>query len=218
MPSPPREQGVQFGPPAAGPPVRAKRVSPSTSPATCWAAPPTLQQGAQSGSPNPGTTGGTVQSQFFLPAKPSASGVVWGAGPVFRLPTATDRALGSEKWGIGPTGVVLKIDGQWTYGALANHIWSLAGKDNRGDVSATFIQPFIAYTTRKATTWTVQTETTYDWLGDNWSIPVAGAVSQLVKVGNQPISIGAAGRYWLASPTGGPDWGLRLTVTALFPK
>ena len=47
---------------------------------------------------------------------------------------------------------------------------------------------------------------------------MAGAMGKLVKVGNQPISIGAAGRYWLASPTGGPDWGLRLTVTALFPK
>lgn len=177
---------------------------------------------AQSDVTGPGTSqfglGDTVQSLFFSPARPSASGVVWGAGPVFLVPTATDRALGTEKWGVGPTGVVLKIDGRWTYGALANHIWSFAGKDSRADVSATFVQPFISYTTATATTWTLQTETTYDWLGDNWSIPVAGAVSQLVKIGNQPISIGAAGRYWLASPTGGPDWGLRLNVVFLFPK
>lgn len=177
---------------------------------------------AQNDVTGPGTSqfglGDTVQSLFFSPARPSASGIVWGAGPVFLVPTATDRALGTEKWGIGPTGVILRIDGQWTYGALANHIWSYAGKDNRGDISATFVQPFIAYTTRTATTWTIQSETTYDWLGDSWSVPVAGAVSQLVKIGNQPVSFALAGRTWLASPTGGPDWGLRFNVTLLFPR
>jgi hypothetical protein len=177
---------------------------------------------AQNDVTGPGTSqfglGDTVQSLFFSPARPSASGVVWGAGPVFLVPTATDRVLGTEKWGIGPTGVILKIDGQFTYGALANHIWSFAGKDSRGDISATFVQPFLSYTTRTATTWTIQTETTYDWLADSWSVPVAASVSQLVKVGNQPISLGGGVRYWLASPTGGPDWGLRFSVAFLFPK
>jgi hypothetical protein len=170
----------------------------------------------------PGTSqfglGDVVQSLFFSPAKPTASGIVWGAGPVFLAPTATDRALGGGKWGVGPTGVILKIDGQFTYGALANHIWSIAGKDNRGDISATFVQPFLSYTTKSATTWTIQTETTYDWIGDNWLVPVAGSVSQLVVVGGQPISIGGGIRYWLASPTGGPDWGLRFSIAFLFPK
>jgi hypothetical protein len=159
-----------------------------------------------------------VQSLFFSPAKPTASGIVWGAGPVFLVPTATDQALGGGKWGVGPTGVILKIDGQFTYGALANHIWSIAGKDSRGDISATFLQPFLSYTTKSATTWTIQTETSYDWLGDQWLVPIAGSVSQLVVVGKQPISIGAGVRYWVASPTGGPDWGLRFSVVFLFPK
>jgi hypothetical protein len=162
--------------------------------------------------------GDVVQSLFFSPAKPTASGIVWGAGPVFLVPTATDQALGGGKWGVGPTGVILKIDGQFTYGALANHIWSIAGKDSRGDISATFLQPFLSYTTKSATTWTIQTETSYDWLGDQWIVPIAGSVSQLVVVGKQPISIGAGVRYWVASPTGGPDWGLRFSVVFLFPK
>jgi hypothetical protein len=177
---------------------------------------------AQNDVTGPGTSqfglGDVVQSLFFSPAKPSASGVVWGAGPVFLVPTATDQSLGGGKWGVGPTGVILKIDGQFTYGALANHIWSVAGKDSRGDISATFFQPFLSYTTKSATTWTIQTETTYDWKGENWSVPIAGAVSQLVVVGKQPISLGAGVRYWVASPTGGPDWGLRFSVAFLFPK
>lgn len=162
--------------------------------------------------------GDTVQSLFFSPKAASASGVVWGAGPVFLVPTATDRALGGGKWGVGPTGVVLKIAGPVTYGVLANHIWSIAGKSNRSDISATFVQPFFAYTTRKATTWGLNSETTYDWLSDSWSIPIDASVSQLVMIGRQPVSIGTTFKYWVESPAGGPDWGLRLNVTLLFPK
>jgi hypothetical protein len=52
--------------------------------------------------------GDIVQSFFFSPSEPTAGGVIWGAGPVFPLPTATDPTLGAEKWGIGGTGVVLR--------------------------------------------------------------------------------------------------------------
>jgi len=79
--------------------------------------------------PSPGVSefgvGDTVQSLFFSPKAPTDSGWIWGAGPVLLLPTATDEVLGAEKWGIGPTAVVLKQQGPWTYGALANHIESL---------------------------------------------------------------------------------------------
>lgn len=170
----------------------------------------------------PGTSqfglGDVVQSLFFSPAKPSASGIVWGAGPVLLVPTATDQALGSGKWGAGPTAVVLKIAGPFTYGALANHIWSFAGKDSRADVSATFVQPFLAYTTRTATTYSINSETTYDWNNDVWLVPINLAISQLVVLGKQPVSIGAGVRHWVESPAGGPDWGMRLSLTMLFPK
>jgi len=177
---------------------------------------------AQNDVTGPGTSqfglGDVVQSLFFSPKAPSSSGIVWGAGPVFLVPTATDRALGGGKWGAGPTGVILKISGPVTYGALANHIWSIAGKDSRGDISATFVQPFFSYTTKGATTWSLNSETTYDWLGDNWLIPINASVGQLVVLGKQPVSIAGGVKYWVESPTGGPDWGLRFSISLLFPK
>jgi len=97
--------------------------------------------GSQSGS------GDIVQSFFFSPKTPTASGWIWGVGPVFLLPTGSDRLLTADKWGAGPTAVALRQQGPWTYGALANHIWSFAGNDNRADISATFLQPFLSYTT-----------------------------------------------------------------------
>ena len=40
----------------------------------------------------------------------------------------------------------------------------------------------------------------------------------LVHIGKQPVSIGGGVKYYVESPGGGPDWGLRLNLTFLFPK
>ena len=163
--------------------------------------------------------GDIIQSFFFSPKAPTSGGLIWGAGPVFLVPTASDDLLGGEKWGIGPTFVGLKQEGPWTYGLLANHIWSFAGSGNRYDVSATFIQPFLSYITSTKTTFSVTTESTYDWESDQWSIPVNFVVNQLLKIGDQPTQIGAGPRFWLESPDGGPEgWGARAVFTMLFPK
>jgi hypothetical protein len=163
--------------------------------------------------------GDIVQSVFFSPKAPTAKGLIWGAGPVFLLPTATDDLLGAEKWGIGPTGVVLKQQGPWTYGALANHIWSVAGNDSRNDISTTFVQPFISYTTKTAWTYTLNTESTYDWKAEQWSVPINAIVSKVTKFRGQLVSVGGGVRYWVESPASGPeDFGFRLVVTFLFPK
>lgn len=161
--------------------------------------------------------GDTVQSLFFSPKKPTGSGIIWGAGPVLLLPTATDSALGGGKFGIGPTGVALKQMGPITVGVLANHIWSVAGKDSRGDISATFVNPFVSYVTKSMTTFSLAPEFTHDWKSDIWLIPVNVSVSQLVVLGKQPVSFGVGGRYYLESPRGGPDWGIRASMVLLFP-
>ena len=162
--------------------------------------------------------GDAVQSLFFSPKAPGAGGIIWGAGPVFLFPTGTDPLLGTEKWGAGPTAVVLKQSGGWTYGALANHIWSFAGDSSRADVNSTFLQPFLAYTTPDAWTFSLNTESTYNWTAETWSVPINAQVSKLVTFGKQPVSLGAGVRYWAESPAGGPEGvGGRATVTFLFP-
>jgi len=91
--------------------------------------------------------------------------------------------LGTEKWGAGPTGVVLKQSGPWTFGMLANHIWSFAGDDDRADVSLTFLQPFLSYTFLSAFTISGNTESSYDWKENQWLVPLNAGVSQVLKLG-----------------------------------
>lgn len=163
-------------------------------------------------------TGATTQSFFFSPKAPTSGGLIWGVGPAFLLPTATD-GLATNQWGVGVTGVGLTQTGPWTIGALANHLWSITGNSEHGQISNTFLQPFVAYTTPKATSFTLNTESTYDWESDEWSVPINAMVGQIVHFGSQPVQLQGGVRYWATSPDGGPkDWGARLAMTFLFAK
>ena len=136
------------------------------------------------------------------------------------LPTNTDDLLGPDKWGAGPTAVGLWQGNGWTVGMLANHIWSFAGSKGDAAINSTFLQPFISYTTPDAWTFSLNTESTYNWENKEWSVPINGVVSKLVRFGKQPVSLAAGVRYWADSPDGAGPKGLggRLVVTFLFPK
>ena len=161
--------------------------------------------------------GDILQSFFFSPEAATASGWIWGAGPALSLPTGDDGVT-SDKFSVGPTAVFLKQTGGWTYGGLANQLWSVSGDDDAADVSNTFLQPFLSYTTKKRTTYGINTESSYDWKSEDWTVPINLTVSQLVRFGKQPISLQAGYRYYVDSPNDVLDWGLRFQVTLLFPK
>jgi len=168
--------------------------------------------GSQSG------IGDITQSFFFSPKKPTENGWIWGAGPVVYVPTASNDLLGADKWGLGPTAVFLKQEHGFTYGVLANHIWSTGGS-GRVNINSTYMQPFFSYTTKTHTTIALNSESTYNWEIEKWSVPFNLMVSQLVKVGEQRLQLQAGARYWATSPDSGPHgWGFRFTVTFLFPN
>lgn len=162
--------------------------------------------------------GDTTQSFFLSPKAPGPGGIIWGVGPVFLYPTATQDMLGGEKWGLGPTFVLLKQTGGWTVGILANQIWSVAGNSERNNISSSFVQPFISYTTKMHTTYALNTESTYDWEDSQWTVPINLTVAQVLKIGKQPVQIQLGGRYYAEGPSGAPDWGVRLAFTLLFPQ
>lgn len=139
-----------------------------------------------------------VQSAWLSPREPTESGWIWGSGAAFLIPTGSD--LSAEKWGVGPTFVALKQSGHWTYGGLTNHLWSFAGDDIRdgsgevaNNINQTFVQPFLTYITPQAVTIALNTETTYDWEREQWTVPLNLSVTKVTKIGSQLISYGAQG-------------------------
>lgn len=175
------------------------------------------QESTEEGGADLSGLGDITESLFFSPSK-VRNGWVFGGGPIFQLPTATEDALGSEKWGAGPTAVALRQSGPWSYGLLFNHVWSFAGNSDRSGVSNSLANPWLAYTTKSQWTFAVQTESTYDWTGSQWTIPVELQVAKLVMFGQQPVQFTLAARDFVSRPEGGPDWGLGFNITFLFPK
>ena len=161
--------------------------------------------------------GDTTQSFFLSPKEPLFGSLIVGVGPVLYYPTATNDLLGGGKFGMGPTFVVLTQTHGWTVGVLANQIWSVAGDSNRENISAAFLQPFVSYTTKTYTSFTVNTESTYDFENSQWTVPLNFMVSQVFKIGGQPMSLQLGARYYADGPTGHANWGMRVNFSLLFP-
>lgn len=170
---------------------------------------PTFAQPTRSG------FGDTVQSLFFSPK--ATGGFTWGVGPVFLWPTGSN-GWSSRNWGAGITGVALYQSHGWTVGALANQIWGYAKPDGTPEVNATYLQPFVGYTFPDSTGIFLNTETTYDWSNETWSVPINLMVSHIYTIFHQKIQFQVGARYWAETPSGDPDWGGRFTMTFLFPK
>ena len=186
-----------------------------------WIMPVVSQPSLGSGLGPSSGMGDIVFSTFFSPR--SSLGLTWGVGPVLTMPVSSDPALGSGKWGAGPTFVVLKQSGPWTFGGLANYVWSFADATNepRPDVSSAFLQPFLAYTTPDGVTYSVNSESIYNSKaspGDEWTVPINLHVSKVTRFGPFPFSVGGGLGWFADSPEGGPSWQLRATFTLILPR
>jgi len=146
---------------------------------------------------------GLTQSFFLSPQKPVGGWIV-GGGPVFRYPSATDSALGGEKWGAGPTAIFIRQDSGFTYGGLVNHLWDFADESDRSDLNQTFIQPVVAYGFKSATTLAVTSEVLYDWPSDQWTVPVNLIVAQMFRIGISPFAWLSVRASMQSVPAAGP--------------
>ncbi len=167
---------------------------------------------------------GDVQfTAFYSPKKPTADGLIWGAGPVIVMDTASDRVLGSGKWSAGPSVVLLKMQGSWVIGALFQNVWDFAGDNDRTSVNQFLMQPFVNYNFQHSPGRYLSFSPiiTANWEASNsdtWTVPLGAQIGQIVRFGKQPINFSAGAYYNVEKPKFGADWTLRLQMTFLFPK
>ena len=174
-------------------------------------------------SPAPGVESafglGDINPTLFLSPVGSRS-LIWGLGPTFTLPTATDSLLGSGKWSAGPAAVALTMQGPWVVGALANTQWSFAGWGDKY-FAQTLIQPFINYNFAHGWYLSSAPIITCNWeadSGDQWTVPVGAGGGKVLHLGRLPVNTQLQAYYNVATPDNGPDWQLRFQVQFLFPK
>jgi hypothetical protein len=161
--------------------------------------------------------GDALMTGFFSPKAPTSGGVIWGVGPAISIPTATDDLLGSGKFSAGPSAVALVQKGSITYGALVNHVWSLFGASDRADISATFIQPFLAKNFAGGYALTLNTELLQNWKAD-------ATVGYLHLVGSKVTTLGSQLVQFFVGPRipygngATSSWGFRAGLVLLLPK
>jgi hypothetical protein len=157
-------------------------------------------------------------SALFSPAV-AKNGLTWGVGPILLVPTATDNLLGTEKLGVGPTAIVLKQQNGWTYGALVNQIWSIAGNEDRADVSQMFVQPFFVYNWKSGAGLGGNFEITENWEGKTTTVFFNPTISGITQLGKQKVQLAVGPRIPIAMPEGiRPNFGIRAVMNLVFPK
>ncbi|HMK21243.1 MAG TPA: hypothetical protein VK466_02855 [Terriglobales bacterium] len=171
---------------------------------------------------------GNIAPQFFFTPAHSGDGFVWGLGANAWFPTATDKVLGVNKWGGGPTAVALWIHGPLMTGVLISNTW--AGNQNHGSsvtgdrINQLAVQPFIFYNLAQG--WYVASlpVITADWTVDHnkWTVPIGGAIGRVMPVGNMLMNIRLDFYYnRLLDPAPGitnvGDWTMKFTMHFLLP-
>jgi len=170
-----------------------------------------------------GTFGlGDMNPSFFLsPAKTDK--LIWGIGPTFLIPTVTDDVLGTGKFSIGPTIVALVQPGKWTFGALVNNLFSVAGPSDRADVNSMTLQYFVNYNLKKGYFLTSQPIISTNWKASNgnvWLVPFGGGISRIFKLGTQAVNVSVQAYYYAIRPDDlpSPTWQLKFQLALLYPK
>lgn len=161
-----------------------------------------------------------IQQQFYLTPAKSGS-LVWGAGPIFSLPTSTNAATETGQFALGPTFVVLKLGKKWVYGGLINNLWRIAGGEDTEAINAFFLQPFINYNLSRG--WAISTAPaiTANWnaeSGEQWTVPIGLGVSKVIVVGKQPMNVVLQYYHNVERPDNAGANLIRMQFTLLFPR
>lgn len=154
---------------------------------------------------------------YSLIAPPSViEGLLFGLGP-FAIFPSSDPRFGSVNMGVGLGGAVSWQGHGVVFNLIVLHAFSFV--DDETDYSQTQLLPTLSYVFDTGTSIVVQSETVYEWRADIWVVPLNVGVAQVVSPARLlRMSLGIQGKWWPVSPLAGPDWGVRVITTLLFPE
>lgn len=162
---------------------------------------------------------GDIQEQMFLTSA-NPGKVIWGFGPIFSFPTATNDALTTGQFALGPDFVILTMPGKWVIGAVANQLWRIGGSDNTTAISSFFVQPFINYNLHRGWSLSTSPDITADWnapSGQQWTVPLGMGVSKVSGIGKQPVNLSLQYYHNVVRPDNGPADVVRMVFALLYP-
>jgi len=177
----------------------------SSLPVNTWPTPyPTGEEGRKTGIGD-----FNIFAAYLMDTDP---GISFGFGPQFVAPTATDGALGSEKWSAGFANVLFNgTSKKFQYGYLLTWQYSFAGKDDRPTVNMAVMQPFGMYQLGGGTYLRSSSMWSYNLENDSYSVPLGLGIGYVVKKGKTIYNFFLEPQYSvLDSGPGQPEWQILL--------
>lgn len=145
-----------------------------------------------------------------------------GAGPLLRLPLATDSTIGQHKWSVGVGAAATASPGRWVVGLSAANVWSLFGPKSRPRVNQLELRPVVSYFLPGGFFLTSEPTIHADWAAggsDRWLVPMGGGAGKVFTLGTQRVTVTLEGYAPVVHPTSvsWPDLTIRARLAFLFP-
>jgi hypothetical protein len=150
---------------------------------------------------------------------------LFGAGPTFIFPTASNSRLGQNKWQMGPAGVFGYLGEKFIIGVFPQQWWSMGGS-GPNTISQMNVQYFASYFLSNG--WSVGTSPNMlvNWYANKGSnvltFPVGLSISKVQKIGILSVRFAVQGQYMPVHPVHpdvfGQKWNLQFIVSPVLPK
>lgn len=134
--------------------------------------------------------------------------ISFGIGPQLTAPTATEDALGSEKWSAGFANVLFNASSaKFQYGYLLTWQGSFAGEEDRDDVNVGAFQPFAFLQLGGGTYLRAAPIWVRNFDNDSYSVPLGVGAGQVIKQGKTVYNVFVEPQYSVADKGAGqPQW------------
>ena len=159
------------------------------------------------------STGGLGDIGFDLAyGRTTDSGLLWAAGIISTLPTATEDELGPDRWSLGPEFLIGKLTSKYVLGALVTYQTDIGGSGD-ADVSLTTVNAFATYLPGGG--WNVASAPimSYDHENSQWTLPINLTLGKTIVWNGRPWKLSAEVNYFVDQADAfGPEWMFGINV------
>jgi len=169
-------------------------------------------------SPDPGGMGFSSESGLgdiafdVAYGRTTKTGMLYAGGVIVSLPTATNDALGTDRFTMGPEFMIGKLTKKWVIGAFPNHQWDVGGSGDK-DINLTTIQLFGTVLPGGGWNYGTSPIITFDHISDQWTVPLNFTLGKTVIWNGRPWKLSAELNYYVEQADAfGPQWFIGLNV------
>jgi hypothetical protein len=144
--------------------------------------------------------------------------LLFGIGPTFVFPTASEITTGQGKWQVGPAAAAALAPRNWLIGVLAQNPISIGGDPARPAANALFLQPFITYQLGKGWYLRSEPQMILDWETNKQQLPIDGGMGRVFKIGPQYVNCFVEPAWNVSGDGPAPRYAITFGFALLYPN